>query len=329
VSDWQLERDLERSFRAAVETRERIAAFVSRTPLLQADGGRRLLKLESLQRTGSFKVRGAASAITAAVRPREIVAASTGNHGLAVAAVARTLEIPCRIFVPASAAAAKLARLRQAGVELVSVDGDPLCAELAAREACDGRDGILLVPPYNDRHVVLGQATLGLELLDDLGGEAPDALFAAVGGGGLIAGLALALRTRWPRCRIVGCLPAASPAMAQAVAAGAVVDSPLRPTLADATAGNIEAATITLPICAALVDEWQLIEETEIAAAMRSALLERRLAIEGAAALALAASLGRDDGGRHLVVLGGGNVGAETLRTITSSRDRPAEVSDG
>jgi threonine dehydratase len=329
VSDWQLERDLERSFHAAVETRERIAAFVDRTPLLHADAGRRLLKLESLQRTGSFKVRGAASAITAAARPREIVAASTGNHGLAVAAVARALEIPCRIFVPATAAVAKLERLRQAGVELVSVDGDPLLAELAARDACDGRDAILLVPPYNDRQVVLGQATLGLELLDDPGGEAPDALFAAVGGGGLIAGLALAVRTRWPRCRIVGCLPAASAAMAEAVAAGAVLDSPLRPTLADATAGNIEAATITLPICAALVDEWELIEEAEIAAAMRSALLERRLVIEGAAALALAASLRRRDGGRHLVVLSGGNVGAQTLRTITSSRGQPAEVGDG
>ena len=112
MSDWQLERDLERSFRAAVETRERIAAFVDRTPLFGADDGRRLLKLESLQRTGSFKIRGAASAITAAGRPREIVAASTGNHGLAVAAVARTLEIPCRIFVPATAAGARRGRAR-------------------------------------------------------------------------------------------------------------------------------------------------------------------------------------------------------------------------
>jgi threonine dehydratase len=316
VIDWQLERDPERSFRAAVDTRERIAGFVRPTPLLRSDDGRLLLKLESLQRTGSFKVRGAASAITAGRPPRGIVAASTGNHGLAVAAIARALEIPCRIFVPATAAAAKLARLRQAGAELIGVDGDPLRAELAAREACDAREGLLLVPPYNDPHVVLGQATLGLELLEELGTGAPDALFAAVGGGGLIAGLALALRARWPHCRLVGCLPAASPAMAEAVAAGVVVDSPLQATLADATAGNIEPATITLPICAALVDEWQLIEEAEIAAAMRSALLEHHLAIEGAAAVALAASLRRDDGERHLVVLGGGNVGAQTLRTV-------------
>lgn len=314
--DWQLEGDLERSFRAAIDARERIADFVRPTPLLQADDGRRLLKLESLQRTGSFKVRGAASAITGGPRPRGIVAASTGNHGLAVAAVARALEIPCRIFVPAAAAPAKLARLRQAGVELIGVDGDPLRAELAAREACDGQEALLLVPPYNDPHVVLGQATLGLELLDELGEEVPDALFAAVGGGGLIAGLSLALRARWPHCRFVGCLPAASPAMAEAVAAGVVVDSPLRATLADATAGNIETATITLPICASLVDEWQLIEEAEIAAAMRSALLDQHLAIEGAAALALAASLRRDGDGRHLVVLGGGNVGVQTLLAV-------------
>jgi threonine dehydratase len=95
-----------------------------------------------------------------------------------------------------------------------------------------------------------------------------------------------------------------------------VVDSPLRATLADATAGNIETATITLPICASLVDEWQLIEEAEIAAAMRSALLDQHLAIEGAAALALAASLRRDGDGRHLVVLGGGNVGVQTLLAV-------------
>jgi threonine dehydratase len=318
VPDWPLEADLERSLAAARDTRARIAGFVRRTPLVTVElpgGGARLLKLETLQRTGSFKVRGAAAALSAAERPRLVIAASTGNHGLAVAAVARALELPCRVFVPAAAAGAKLERLRTAGVELVEVAGDPLLAELAAREAAEADGGSLLVAPYNDRNVLLGQATLGLELLEDCA-EAPEALFAPVGGGGLIGGIALAVRARWPRCRIVGCVPAASPAMAAAVAAGHVVDSPVEPTLADATAGNLEEGSITVPIVAALVDEIVAIGEEEIAAAMRTALLDHHLVIEGAAALALAASLRRDAPERDLIVLSGGNVGGATLREI-------------
>jgi threonine dehydratase len=170
VADRPLEADLERSLAAARATRARIVGFVRRTPLVPVElpaGGARLLKLETLQRTGSFKVRGAAAALSAAERPRLVIAASTGNHGLAVAAVARALELPCRVFVPAAAATAKLERLRTAGVELVEVAGDPLLAELAAREAAESEPGSLLVAPYNDRNVVLGQATLGLELLED------------------------------------------------------------------------------------------------------------------------------------------------------------------
>jgi threonine dehydratase len=323
VIGWALERDLERSFDAARGTRQRIARYARHTPLVELESPApaagalplRMLKLETVQPTGSFKIRGAASAVTAGPRPVEIVAASTGNHGLAVAALARSLGVRCRIFVPATAAPAKLARLRGAGVELVEHDGDPLRAELAARSFAEQSSGALLVAPYNDPQVILGAATLGLELLEDLP-EPPDVLFAAVGGGGLISGIALAVRARWPRCTIVGCLPEASPAMRDAVAAGRVVDSPVLPTLADATAGNIEEGSITVAICAALVDRFELISEAEIAAAMRTALLEHHLLIEGAAALALAASLRSDDFERHVVVLGGASVGEQTLRAI-------------
>lgn len=162
--DWPLESDLRRTSAAARGTRERIAPHIRRTPLVQSGG--LALKLESLQRAGSFKVRGAAAAITAAHSPREIVAASTGNHGLAVAAIAGELGIPCRVFAPAGAAASKLARLQAAGVAVTLVDGDPLAAELAAREAAATTPGALLVPPYNDPHVILGAASVGLELLE-------------------------------------------------------------------------------------------------------------------------------------------------------------------
>jgi threonine dehydratase len=205
--------------------------------------------------------------------------------------------------------------MRDTGVEPIAVAGDPLAAELEARDAAQRSPGAVFVPPYNDPHVVLGQATVGLELADDLA-EAPDALFVPVGGGGLVGGIALALRERWPRCRIVGCLPAASPAMADAVAAGHVVESRVVPTLADATAGNIEPGALTVPICAALVDEFVTLEEDELAAAMRLALDELHLVIEGAAALALGASLRDGRGARHVVVLSGAGVGERELRAI-------------
>ena len=313
MTGWALESDLGRTAVAVRETRERIAPHIRRTPLVESDG--RLLKLESLQRGGSFKVRGAAAAITAAQAPVEIVAASTGNHALAVATVAGELGIPCRIFAPSSASAAKLERLRAGGVAVTLIDGDPLAAELAAREAAAQSPGAVLVPPYNDPRVVLGQASVGLELLEQAE-RAPDALLVPVGGGGLLSGIALAVREAWPDTAIVGCLPAASPAMADAVAAGRVVDSPLRPTLSDATAGNIEQGSITVPICSLLVDEWVLLEEDEIADAMRVAAREQHLIVEGAGALALAASRRRGNRGRHAVVLSGAGVGDETVRAL-------------
>jgi threonine dehydratase len=295
---------------------------VTHTPLVASADGRRLLKLETLQRTGSFKVRGAAAAITAATDPREVVAASTGNHGLAVTAVAATLGLPCRVLVPVAARPVKLARLRAAGARVQTVEGDPLEAERAARALAQRTPGAVLVPPYNDPDVVLGQASIGLELLEDASAP-PGALYAAVGGGGLIAGVALAVRERWPRCRIVGCVPAASPAMRDAVAAGRAIRSVLEPTLADATAGNIEEGSLTIAICAALVDEWAVIEEREIAAAMRAALWEERLVIEGGAALALAASLRDQSSEPHIVVLSGGAVDRATLLGVIGN-DRDA-----
>lgn len=312
--DWALEHDLGRSYSAAVAVRAATATRYRHTPLLEVSPAQ-ALKLESLQRSGSFKIRGAASALSAAAHPTLVVAASTGNHGLAVATLAREQGLPCRIHVPSDAAPAKLALLRASGAELVAVDGDPLLAELAARDAASAQAGALLVPPYNDPDVILGQASIGLELLEDVP-EPPGALFVAAGGGGLISGVALAVRERWPHTTIVGCVPRASPAMADAVAAGRVVPSAHGPTLSDATAGNIEDGSITVAIAGALVDEFVRISEAELAAAMRVAVLEHHLAIEGASALALAASLRAQHAGRHVVVLGGGNVGQATLAAI-------------
>ena len=264
VIDWALERDLERSARGRARRRARgsppSSARRRSRSLRRRRPTCRLLKLETLQRTGSFKVRGAAAAITAGERPREIVAASTGNHGLAVAAVARALGHP----VPRSSSRpaprpAKLARLRAAGVEPHAVDGRPARRRARrARRRRSARPGALLVSPYNDPEVVLGQASDRARAARGAR-EPPDALFAPVGGGGLIGGhRARGARALAAHAAIVGCVPAASPAMARRGRGGPRRRLAGAPTLADATAGNIEPGSITVPICAALVDELVL-----------------------------------------------------------------------
>lgn len=288
-------------------------------------GARVLFKLESLQVTGSFKFRGALNKMLA-VPPRErsrgVVTASTGNHGAAVAHAAELLEAPARVFVPESAADSKLLRIRRAGAEITAVAGDPLEAELAASEYAREND-LVYVPPYNDPAVVAGQATVGLEIArQSVSAGGPDAVFVPVGGGGLAAGVAAAVKSAWPEARVIGCSPENSPAMIRAVEAGHVVDVRGLPTLSDGTAGGIEQGTITLDLCRSLVDEFLLVSELHIARCMRTLLLAEMLMVEGAAAVGLAgyeAVADRYDASATIVVvLSGANVSRQTLLTVLS-----------
>ena len=262
------------------------------------------LKLENRQVTGSFKARGAYARLGAAkaAGAHEVVASSTGNHGTAVAHAAAALEMGALVYVPRSAQPAKVAAITALGAELVLVDGDPVRAETAAR-AHAARGGIPYVSPYNDPEVVAGQATVGLELARQL---APvDEVYVAVGGGGLISGLGIVLREAWPDCTIVGAYPQNSPSMARSVAAGRIVEVPALPTLSDGTAGGVEPGSITLDLCARFVDRWVEVPERDIAPTIRRLHGDRSLLVEGAAAVAAFAALGRARTSALVIVCGG------------------------
>jgi len=304
--------------------RERIASHIVRTPLerspfLERAGACRVhLKLENRQRTGSFKLRGAMARLTelsAAERERGVVAASTGNHGAAVAHGAAELGIPAVVFAPRSASAAKLETVRALGAEVRLAGEDCVKAELAARAHAVERAGVY-VSPYNDPAVIAGQGTLGLELADEL--ERIDAVFLSVGGGGLAAGVGGALRALRPEIEVIGCSPANDAAMAASVAAGRIVSPVARPTLSDATAGGLEPEAITFALCRELVREFVLVDEQAIAEAMRVVEEHHGMRVEGAAGVAVAAFLSHVErrgerwrGKDVVIVVCGGNVAAE------------------
>jgi len=323
---------------AVVAASERLAPFGLATPLQPA---RSLVphahfKCENLQRTGSFKIRGALNKLlllTSEQRERGVVTSSTGNHGLAVAEALRLTSGRGTVVVSSLASRYKIERLTKAGLEVVVSDGDPMVAELEAR-ALGEREGRVYISPYNDPDVMAGQGSIAVELLE----QRPDieAVFVAVGGGGLIAGIATYLKAVRPDVLVVGCWPEQARAMYESVRAGRLMEVPDEPTLSDATAGNIEPGAITFPYCRDLIDELVLVSEAEIAQAMRDVMLGDHMVIEGAGGVAVAGwrkfTAGRPRLADHesVVVLCGGNVSAEVLaQVLGKTGDGRRETADG
>ena len=282
-----------------------------------------LLKLENLQHTGSFKVRGAFNkllTIDPASRSEGIIAASSGNHGAAVAWCARELGTAATIFVPEGASAAKIEKIRDYGavVRFHGIDG--LDTEIFAREEAQLR-GLAYVSPYNDGAVVAGQGTVGVEMVEQ--DAQLDAVFIAVGGGGLIGGVGAWLHDRAPNVQVIGAVPANSPVMAASVRAGRVLEMESHPTLSDGTAGGIERDSMTFPLCQDVVDEWVVIPEDEIGRVLGEFVLDHDMPIEGAAAVAVAAAMRLAPTAawqRIGIVICGGNISAATLTTVMDRR---------
>ncbi|WP_419899155.1 threonine/serine dehydratase [Roseomonas sp. USHLN139] len=298
------------------------------TPLLPSPGLSALLgcevllKAEHLQTTGSFKYRGAANAIRRLAperRARGVVTASTGNHGQAVALAGRRAGVPVTVFVARDASPAKLAAIRGHGAELRLLDGDSLDAELAGRQAAEA-SGRVFLSPYNDADVIAGQGSVGLELLQ----QAPDldAVFVAVGGGGLIGGIGTALKAHGAKAEVVGCWPETSPCLLRALEAGHIHMVAEQPTLSDGTAGNLEPGAMTLEICARIIDRRVTVSEAAIRRALWLLAEHDRWMVEGAAALALAGLLsqaGAMRGRRVAVVLCGRNITAAKYRAALNA----------
>jgi threonine dehydratase len=307
----------------------RIASLVRETPLAyspffsEQGDAEVFLKLENLQHTGSFKLRGAANcllSISAEQRARGCIAASSGNHGAALAYAMRALHIGGVIFVPEKTSAAKVEAIRRYGGDVRFFGTDGLDTELHARTHAT-EHGLYYVSPYNDAAVIAGQGTCGIEMAAQL--PALDAAFIAVGGGGLMSGVGSVLKTANPGIRLFGCQPEASAVMAKSVRAGQIIELPGRTTLSDGTAGGIEPGSLTFGLCATLVDEFVLVGEDEIATAMRQYVRAEGAPIEGAAGVALAGFYRRREAVRGLnvaIIICGGNVSEATLAAVLSSR---------
>jgi threonine dehydratase len=299
----------------------RIRSLVRETPVEYSDQLGAWLKLELLQATGSFKFRGAANRI-ALLSPEEAeagaVAASNGNHGLAVAAAAQARGIAAEVFVSSHVSPAKARRIERMGARIRSAGAGPLDAEIAARRAA-AESGRVFISPYNDCDVMAGQGTIAVELLRQL--PKIDAVFAAVGGGGLIGGMGAYLREASPETEIVGCWPENSPVLHECMRAGRIVEVPERPTLSESTAGGLEPGSVTLDVCRGAIHRGVLVSEDEIAAAMRTVLETEHWLIEGAAAVAVAAFRKEADRwrGKSVVIIPcGRNLSPEVFHRVFS-----------
>ena len=314
--------------RDAIETtRTLIAPHVRRTPVIEIDGEELglppcalALKLEFLQHAGSFKARGAfANLLLRDIPDVGVTAASGGNHGAAVAYAAQRLGIRARVFVPAYSSPAKVDRIRRFGAELV-VGGDDIADSFAASAAWSQESGALNVPPYDQRETMLGTGTLAAELEEQVGGL--DRVLAAVGGGGLLGGIA-----SWfaGRVAVVGVEPVGAPTMHHALAAGRPVDAPIGSVASDSRAPR-RIGELVYPILARWADQPALVDDAPIVEAQRRLWDALRIAVEPggatAAAALVAGAIVPRPGERIAIVLSGANIAS--LPTVTEKGASPA-----
>ncbi len=313
------------------EAARAIAGTVRRTPLLSCEGlSERLgvalhLKLETLQRTGSFKLRGAANRIrllSPEERARGVVTVSTGNHGRAVAFAARAAGVRAVVCLSELVPANKVEAVRALGAEVRRVGRSQDEAEVEAKRLV-AEEGMAMVHPFDDPAIIAGQGTLGLEIVEEL--PAFDLLLVPVSGGGLAAGTALAVRSRLPRVRIVGVSMARGAAMAESLRAGRPVEVAEEPSLADSLGGGIGTDNRwTFALCRELLDDLVLLSEEEIAEGMRALFREAGIVAEGGGAVGVAALLAGKvrvaSGERVVAVVSGRNVAPDTFAAVLSGR---------
>jgi len=322
--------------KAAIETAAgAIAPYVRETPCRSSAALSRLtgsdvhLKLENLQESGSFKLRGVVNkvvSLNADQSGRLLVAASTGNHGLAFAHAVGLFGRKGKLFIPRTASRIKVDLLRSTGIPFETVGENCIEAEAHAH-AFSRTGGHVWISPYNDLEVVHGQGTVAVELTRQL--EGIDAVLVPVGGGGLISGIAAYLKAFDRDIQVIGCQPRNSCVMSQSVAAGKIVEAEEAPTISDGTAGGIEPGSVTFDLCRRFVDDFILLEEKEIERAICFLYENEGMAVEGAAALAVAAIMNngaRFAGRRVVAVLSGSRLDPTILRRLGCGRTHEVEA---
>jgi threonine dehydratase len=311
-------------FYAIRQARQNLHGIIRQTPFEKSDvlSDRTdmavYLKAECLQRTGSFKLRGAyhkIASLGAQEKTKGIVTSSAGNHAQGVGFAATRFNIPGRIYVPENIPRNKLEAIQRYRVEVV-IEGKLYDEAHAAALADSKKSGRVYIPSYDDALIMAGHGTLGWEMLDEI--TDLDALIVPVGGGGLIAGVATAVKTINPAIQVIGCQSAASCAMTRSLEENRVYTTfPSKETIAEGLEGGI--SEITFELGQRLIDRMVLVEENEIRSAIRFLLAHHRLVVEGSGAVGVAALIHNrwSDAGRKVgVVLSGGNLDYELLRQI-------------
>jgi threonine dehydratase len=304
--------------------RKRVQKWARRTPMEYSPGlsalidGDVWLKLENHQVTGSFKIRGATNKIlllTDEERARGVVTASSGNHAQGLGYAARELGVKAKVVVPEMTPQIKIDAIRRYGVELI-IEGEEYMDSERLAHRIEADEGMTFISAYNDIDLIKGQGTVGLEMVEDV--PDLDVVLVPVGGGGLASGVASVFKQA-TSATVVGIQSDTSPVMYECVKKGHIHDIPLRDTYAEGLHGGLEPGSVSFDICREVIDEWAILTEDDILAAIRYLLHESHMLVEGAGAVGVAALLSdpeRYRGKRVSVVISGGNLGMETLKKV-------------
>ena len=312
--------DLKESCQKAYDN---IKKHIVKTPLIHSKNlssisdSNVFLKLENFQHTGSFKLRGAMNKIlNLPDKLISVVAASSGNHGAAVAYSLRNLKMKGLVYVPENAVPSKVELIKKYGVEVRYSGNDCLIAESSAISYAE-ENNLSFVSPYNDIDVISGQGTIGVEMINQM--KDLDVVFITVGGGGLISGVGGYLKSINSNIKIIGCSPENSPVMKISLNKGKIIEFESLPTLSEGSAGGIERDSITYNFCEEFIDDFYLVSEEEIVENIKFFIANEKLLIEGAAAVSVAGFLKNKKlfkGMNVGIVICGGNIGNNTLKSI-------------
>ena len=278
----------------AENAHKRIVDKISNSPLIMSNiyGKDLFFKAENFQFSGSFKIRGAFSKLTklkkaGTLKNAKLITASSGNHGLACSYAARELGGDLTVVLPETVASVKLEKIKSYGISVILKGQESGEAETHAQKLAEEED-YLYISPYNDLDIIAGQGTIGLELIEALGGTGIDNVFVSMGGGGLISGISGVLKAVNSNTKVWGVSAKNSCTLGDSLKIGKIIDTEHLPTLADGVSGGIDSDTVTFEICKSTVDELLWCDEKEITSSFLKFAFDEHQIVEGSAALALA-----------------------------------------